>query len=232
MLNLVEIFHSIQGEGKYSGKNAIFFRFAGCNLKCKGFSVNLTSPKTGEILTGCDTIRATYIVDFEYEKILDSDELFAKLPNLEFKPIIVITGGEPLIHYKNPIFYQFIENLIQQNYEVHFETNGTINIDFDKFEIYKNCIFAISPKLSNSGEPKEKRVNFKALNLIKQNAKDSFYKFVIDPNFDAKREIDEILHNAKNEVYCMPLGKNQAEIEENAKFVFKFCLANGYNYTR
>ena len=37
MLNLVESFLSIQGEGKFSGKLAYFFRFAGCNLRCVGF---------------------------------------------------------------------------------------------------------------------------------------------------------------------------------------------------
>lgn len=234
-LNLVEVFHSIQGEGKYAGINAVFFRFAGCNLRCPGFNASQISQKTGEKLTGCDTIRAVFTNHFNYEKVQSTNTLLSKIPKLDYKPAIIITGGEPLIHHKNPIFYDFITEILHQGYEVHFETNGTIEIDFDKFPLYKNCIFAISPKLSISSEKKEKRLNFKALNLLKQNTKECFYKFVISKDFSLNDEICEILNAIKNakksDVFCMPLAKNKFELEKNAKFTFNFCLENGYNYT-
>lgn len=72
-------------------------------------------------------------------------------------------------------FFEFLAQILGEIAEVHFETNGTILVDFDKFTIYKSCIFCISPKLKNSGETKTKRLNFKALKAIKDNAK-SFYK--------------------------------------------------------
>ncbi|MDA3076139.1 7-carboxy-7-deazaguanine synthase QueE [Campylobacter sp. JMF_04 NA10] len=235
-MRLVESFLSIQGEGKYSGRLALFMRFAGCNLKCAGFGVSARSPKTGEILVGCDTIRAVQTGHFESEEVVSAKYLIEKI-NGEIsnansqKPIIIITGGEPLLHHKNEIFIEFIQNLQRLNYQVHFETNGTILIDFEKFAFYKDCVFAISPKLSNSGEPREKRLNFEALKAIKKNAKDSFYKFVISPEFDAKAEICEILAECENDVFCMPLGANKAELEQNAEFVAKFCIKNGYNYS-
>ena len=34
MRKINEIFYSIQGEGFFSGRAAIFVRFSGCNLKC------------------------------------------------------------------------------------------------------------------------------------------------------------------------------------------------------
>lgn len=231
LLYLVESFCSIQGEGKFSGKFAFFFRFAGCNLKCRDFGREVKSPKTGEMLLGCDTIEAVYTKHFSYTKIINSQELLNILPNFKTKPIIIITGGEPLIHHQNLIFHEFISKLIELGFEVHFETNGTIFIDFDSYKIYKKCIFCISPKLSNSGETKRKRLKFNTLNNIKLNAKDSFYKFVICDKFDAKSEIDEILSKCDNEVYCMPLGKNQKELEANAIFTVDFCLQNGYNYS-
>ena len=232
MLNLVESFLSVQGEGKFSGRLAYFFRFAGCNLRCSGFKCKAKSPKTGKTLIGCDTLRAVFVNEFKYKKISNSNELLKRIRQFKFqKPIIVITGGEPLIHHKNAIFYEFISELLRQNYEVHFETNGTIFVEFDKFPNYKKCIFAISPKLNLSGEKKEKRLNFNALLNLKQNAKDSFYKFVITGKKSENNEICEILQNCENEVYCMPLGENIGELEKNAPKVAKFCIKNGYNYS-
>lgn len=236
MLNLVESFISIQGEGKYVGKYALFVRFAGCNLKCKGFGINLKSPKTNEILVGCDTIKAVEISHFSHKNISNLNELLnlsvKKIP-LSLKPIIIITGGEPLIHHKNKIFREFIKYLLNHKFEIHFETNGTIFIDFDKFAELKECIFSISVKLSNSGEDRQKRINFNALKALKQNAKDSFYKFVLDKKniSSLSKEIEEILKFAPNEVYCMPMGGNKKQLRLNELCVCEFCIKNGYNYT-
>ena len=306
-MRLVESFLSIQGEGKYAGRLAFFFRFAGCNLRCEGFGGARISPKTGEILRGCDTIRAVFTNHFEHEEILNLAQLLNKIPNLSGsscsapacsapgfcgaepfsksdtlnsavqkpprsngntekslnltsenslnsvaqnssnlnplssaspqstklhqKPIIVITGGEPLLHHKEALFYEFVCELLARGHAVHFETNGTILVDFEKFPAYKNCVFAISPKLSNSAEPRERRLSFAALRSLRQNAKDSFYKFVISPEFDAQPEISEILAACGGEVYCMPCGADRRELESAAQFCVDFCLKNGYNYS-
>ncbi len=307
-MRLVESFLSIQGEGKFAGRLAFFFRFAGCNLRCEGFGGERISPKTGEILRGCDTIRAVFTSHFEHEEILNLAQLLNKIPNLSGlscsapacsapgfcaaeafsksdtlnsaaaqtpprsngsaekslnltsenslnsaaqnslnlnpqssasphsaklyqKPIVVITGGEPMLHHKEALFYEFVCELLARGHVVHFETNGTIFVDFEKFPAYKSCVFAVSPKLSNSAEPRERRLNFAALRSLKQNAKDSFYKFVISPEFDAQPEIREILAVCGGEVYCMPRGADRRELESGAQFCVDFCLKNGYNYS-
>ena len=47
----------------------------------------------------------------------------------------------------------------------------------------------------------------------------------------AKKEIDEVLAIADNEIFCMPMGKDEKELEKNAREVAKFCIENGYNYS-
>ncbi|TDJ80860.1 7-carboxy-7-deazaguanine synthase QueE [Campylobacter volucris] len=235
-MEIVETFLSIQGEGKYNGKLAIFVRFAGCNFNCVGFGVS--KCKDDKIFIGCDTIKAVFVKEFAstYEKY-NAKNLFEKINFLkkDFNPIVVITGGEPLIYYKNEEFIQFICLLLENNFCVHFETNASIELDFIKYSMYKDCYFALGVKLSNSGMIKEKRINQKALQNFKQYAKDSFYKFVLDKNIilenKALIEIKEILQLCENEVFCMPMGSTQEEISKNALSVAEFCLKNGYNYS-
>lgn len=239
MLFLTESFYSIQGEGKFAGTPAIFFRFAGCNLSCPGFGVKIKSPKTGETLEGCDTIRAVKFNHFKQNKITATNELMAifykLLPKCKIKPIVVITGGEPLIHHKNQIFYSFITEILNLDFQIHFETNGTIFVNFNNFPRYRDCIFAISIKLSNSAEPYKKRLNFNALKNIKDNVKLFFYKFVISYENNILKqlesEIEEIIKIVDGEIFCMPIGKNIKELEKNSIACLEFCLKKGYNYT-
>lgn len=227
MVEVVEYFSSIQGEGKFQGKNAFFIRFAGCNLKCVGFGCSLRSPKTGEMLIGCDTIRAAQSSHFKYDKF-DSQRLSGLLLGLKHKPLIVLTGGEPLIHHADRDLLKFLEYAISVGFNIQFETNGTIDVDFAKFPIYKKCTFAVSVKLALSGEPAHKRINKKALKSLFNNAS-CFYKFVTTGAELA--EIKDILAIQNGEVWCMPLAKNQAELENNAKDVVNLCISNGFNYS-
>ncbi|MCI6339345.1 MAG: 7-carboxy-7-deazaguanine synthase QueE, partial [Campylobacter sp.] len=49
-MKLIEHFLSIQGEGAYAGRLAIFVRFGGCNLRCAGFGVRLKAPNAKELI--------------------------------------------------------------------------------------------------------------------------------------------------------------------------------------
>lgn len=233
-LELVEAFLSIQGEGAYQGRLAIFLRFLGCNLNCSGFGVQTKSLKTGESLLGCDSIRAVFKGHFNY-KVYSVDEILGLVDNLckglIQKPIIVLTGGEPLIWHENENFINLVKKLLE-DYEVHFETNGTILIDFAKYEIYKKCHFALGVKLANSGVSEQKRINLDAILAIKNNARSSFLKFVLS-HFD-KSELDEII-NIKNQVdlpvWCMAIGANKAELNENSLKTAEFAIKHGFNYS-
>ncbi|MCX2682726.1 7-carboxy-7-deazaguanine synthase QueE [Campylobacter sp. MIT 21-1685] len=233
-MQVVESFLSVQGEGKFSGNLAVFVRFAGCNFVCKGFGVR--AQKNGKNLVGCDTLRAVFTKEFKknYSEY-NAQELFERVMKLKqkFFPIIVLTGGEPLIHYKNPEFIAFIQALQKEKLQVHFESNGSIALNFEKYPVYKNCVFALSVKLANSGVSKEKRLNFKALAHFKKYAKVSFYKFVLDyENLEQNhKEIQEIVAAVPNEVFCMPMGENKTKLSLNSRKIAEFCVKNGYNYS-
>ena len=197
------------------------------------------SPKTSETLTGCDTIRAVFTGHFSYQKISHADELIKITQNLSAnlcrKPIIVITGGEPLLHHKSQILLEFLDFATSEGYEPHFETNGTIEVDFAKFEIYKKCHFAVSVKLENSGESEAKRINPAALKAINQNSAGSFYKFVLDKKSvedgSAIAQISRILGLCDAEVFCMPQGYDKISLEQNAAAVVQFAIKHGFNYS-
>jgi organic radical activating enzyme len=238
LLYLVEHFYSIQGEGRYTGRPSLFFRFGGCNMRCEGFGCSETAPD-GTAVTGCDTV---YAVDRRHfgERWLcieHRDELITILRSYTLPPKVdvVMTGGEPLLYADNAVFVSFVEYLVAEGHRVTFETNGAMPVDFRRFPVYRECIFALSVKLANSGEPLSKRVRPNAFVPIAAEAKESFFKFTIDRDSigeNMEHEIDEITSYAPQiEVYCMPMGGSRAQVEANTEAVIAFCKARGYTYS-
>jgi len=238
MFYLTEQFFSIQGEGKYAGVPSYFLRTGGCNLSCPGFGAEYEVD--GEVRLGCDTY---FAVDSAFAKtwikVDNSQELIDELKNefdaIGYKPHMVITGGEPLMYHADDIFYAVVEWLVSEGIELTFETNGTIEIDFEKYPAYKSCIFALSLKLENSGEVEKKRIHKQALLNVQSHAKEAFLKFTIDANLVATTAIAEISDIRsmlpKLDVYCMPVGESRDTIWRNDKAVFEFCMKHNFRYS-
>ena len=101
MLQLSEIFYSIQGEGLWTGTPAVFVRLAGCNLACDF----------------CDT-------DYSTKFFAGVDETVERVRKASGDcPMVVLTGGEPLAQAETP---QLIDALRRDGRRVHLESNGTI----------------------------------------------------------------------------------------------------------
>jgi len=98
-----EIFYSIQGEAKNSGKPTIFIRTAGCPFRC----------------SYCDTEYAfTEGEQWKFDKILS----YIKKYKTKF---VTVTGGEPLSQRN---ILPLLNLLFKENYCVSIETSGLIDI--------------------------------------------------------------------------------------------------------
>ncbi|WP_419770656.1 MAG: 7-carboxy-7-deazaguanine synthase QueE [Candidatus Marinarcus sp.] len=237
MLEVTEIFGpTIQGEGKKIGTPSVFIRFGKCNMSCSGFEVEYETP-SGAKKYSCDTY---YAVDTAFReswyKYNSHEEIIAEVAKLipnNYKPDIVITGGEPLIYWKNEAFQKLLEYYVDHDFKVTIETNASLDIDFSK-NYQKEILFSMSIKLSNSKEPLFKRINENTLTKIKHNVKEYYLKFVIEKQFitDAKKEIDDILKIIpQSKVYLMPRGDTQEEINLNAQAVIDMCVEYGFHYS-
>lgn len=122
MYSVKEIFYTLQGEGKRSGRPAVFLRFSGCNLWN-----GKEADREFAICNFCDTdfIGTNGINGGKYtlanELAIKAMSLWPK-QSLGSKPYIVCTGGEPLLQLNTPL----IIALQEQGFEVAVETNGTL----------------------------------------------------------------------------------------------------------
>jgi 7-carboxy-7-deazaguanine synthase len=236
MLDVSEIFGpTIQGEGKKIGTPSIFIRFGRCNFDCNGFGVEYTTP-SGSKKFGCDSY---YAVDSEFKKFwksyenhLDIVSEVEKILPTDYKPDIVITGGEPMIYWKNDEFQKLLEYYVTNRFNVTIETNGSLDIDITK-SYQQDILYSISVKLSNSNESYKKRVNFRALDEMITKSKKSYLKFVIDENHkNSIEEIKDILSKLPSaDVFLMPMGDSNDEIVRNSLYVIELCVKYGYKYS-
>lgn len=117
-----EIFYSIQGEGYYSGRPAVFCRFSDCNLWS-----GKDADREKAICKFCDTdfVGCDGPEGGTYKNSEDvSDKIKEVWPtghNKSFKPFVVFTGGEPLLQ----LDAKLISALHDKGFEVAVETNGT-----------------------------------------------------------------------------------------------------------
>ena len=202
MLNVVEKFVSINGEGSRAGTVAVFVRFKGCNLHC----------------SYCDTQWAN-VPDVPFTPYTP-DEL-AQWIIAQSIENITLTGGEPLL--QNDIA-ELINLLGEKGFSVEIETNGSIPLDEFSVLPYRP-LFTMDHKSPSSGmEDKMCTDNFALLQ------KDDTVKFVVGSEHDMQTALKIIRQYSLTEkchVYFSPVfGKI------NPQEIVSFMLQNHLNKVR
>ena len=103
MYSVKEIYYTLQGEGKQSGRPAVFLRFSGCNLWS-----GREQDREMAICRFCDTdfVGTKGADGGKYKKASDLVELVkSKWPSDKnnIRPYVVCTGGEPLLQLDDEI---------------------------------------------------------------------------------------------------------------------------------
>jgi 7-carboxy-7-deazaguanine synthase len=144
-LEVHSIFATIQGEGPFSGRAAVFVRLAGCNLQCPA----------------CDT-------DYTSKRFLYSPEHLLRLVEIKAQglalhnPLIVITGGEP---FRQNLFH-FVKLAIGKWHTVQIETNGTLGPLDSGFASLCSLDTTLKARCFIVCSPKTGKINAELLPLI------------------------------------------------------------------
>lgn len=112
MYSLVEIFESLQGEGRNTGRPCVFVRFAGCNLKCPWCDTNVSRRFS-----------------------LSLADLVSEVKSFKARSV-VLTGGEPSLAEGMP---ELVAGLKKEGFWIAVETNGTSSPDWFQFVDYVAC---------------------------------------------------------------------------------------------
>lgn len=178
---VVEIFESINGEGRKAGQLAVFVRFQGCNLNC----------------SYCDT-RWANAANAAYT-VMSEQEIYDRITASGIKNV-TLTGGEPLL--QKDIESLLLKLAADKNLSVEIETNGSISLE--RFCRLNNApAFTMDYKLPLSGM--EKFMCLDNFNYL--TAKDTV-KFVAGDMEDLKRArtiIEKFSLTNKCAVYFSPV---------------------------
>lgn len=138
-LMVVDVWPTIQGEGPFSGRPAVFVRLAGCNLTCPRCDTDYTFGDEGS------------------PKRYEVDDLIPLVVSMAGKMrtnLIVLTGGEPFRQNIAP----FCQEAGHNGLHVQIETNGTLCVG--QMPWYGNVTVVCSPKTPKLNSELESHIHY------------------------------------------------------------------------
>ena len=218
MIPVSEVFGpTIQGEGPYAGRQAMFIRLGGCNLSC----------------SWCDTPYTWDASRFDLRQEIVARDVQKVLAEMDaMTELVVITGGEPLLHAKSAGFEELLRGLSEMGKSVHIETNGTITPPDRVLSLVS--VFVISPKLENAGAHKLGQSPLLAKgwpDIARRH--ESHLKYVCESAQDVyaaaqrARSVDWPI----NRVWVMPEGMTKLQLDTRWPTILQAALEVGVNAT-
>lgn len=209
---------TVQGEGPNTGRRAYFVRLGGCNLTCRG----------------CDT---PYTWDASRYRLRDeirpwrASSVAAAVAGAR---LVVITGGEPLIHQQRPGLPHLVRHLVERGADVQFETNGTI-VPREDMCLWPGVSFVVSPKLSlpMATDPSRRRLVPAALARFSEYARLGRADFKIVLSTPSDLVLVEALVDAyrvpRDRVWIMPEGADADTSLRRGRELADAAIRRGFN---
>jgi 7-cyano-7-deazaguanosine (preQ0) biosynthesis protein QueE len=217
ILSVSEIFGpTIQGEGPTQGRATMFLRLGLCNLDCSWCDTPYTWDWTGK--NGIKFDREKELVRMPIRDVASQIISEAKSARR-----LVISGGEPLL--QKAALDELVDLMISEGFEIEIETNGTL---IASPRLLARVQINVSPKLSNSGIDRDKRINLGTLETLLSHG--ATLKFVVTSEADLE-EIEEIrsaLAVDPSRIFIMPEGISSQKILDALPSIMNVAARRGY----
>jgi 7-carboxy-7-deazaguanine synthase len=219
-LVVAEVFGAtIQGEGPSTGRRCGFIRTGGCNLHCEWCDTPYT----------WDAARFDLRAELQRRPVADiAGEVAAMGVGL-----VVITGGEPLLHQAQPGWLSLLDALTALGIDVEIETNGTVVPTVPT--MLDGIRFNVSPKLAHAGDPESARIRPDALARFANLARlgRASFKFVARSVDDLPEIADLVVEHdiPADRVWVMPEGTTADDVLAGARHLADPVIAAGWNLT-
>lgn len=200
---------TVQGEGPSTGRRCGFVRLGKCNLAC----------------SFCDTPYTWRWTDHDPAVELHelaTDTILERLDAMGVD-MVVITGGEPLLQQRD--LAPLVDALrADRGWRVEVETAGTIapTLDVDQWNV--------SPKLENSGNPRDRRYKPDVLRAFRDTGR-AVFKFVIESPTDLDEVAAIVNECGLGDVWLMPEGTDAAALGERLRWIAPAAIERGWNVT-
>lgn len=224
VVHVSEVFGpTVQGEGPYAGRACTFVRLGGCNLSCGPCDTPYTWD--GRRYDLRHEITATPVGEVV-------EQVAARAP-LRCPQLVVVSGGEPLIHQHKPGLRHLVDQLTNLGYEIHFETNGTLPPA--TWMVANDAVqWVVSPKLVGplATDPEHRRLVPEALAWWAVAARGSrvHFKIVVGQVGDLQQVL-EFTHRyriPRHRVYVMPAGDRADQVLAGARAIAEAAAREGF----